>query len=87
MSSLITKLCVTCSTISVKSHTPLQATIPPIQLREDGSLPLDLWKTHSAKDTITIPRSDMIQHFANQLLHKADVDGSRFVIDKVKLLM
>ena len=55
-----------------------------VQLREDGSLPLDLWKTHSAKDTITIPRSDMIQHFANQLLHKADVDGSRFTIDKVR---
>ena len=56
-----------------------------LQLREDGSLPLDLWKTQSAKDTISLPRSDIIQHFANQLLHKADLNETdqTFTIDKV----
>ena len=55
------------------------------QLREDGSLPLDLWKTQSAKDTISLPRSDIIQHFANQLLHKSELneDAQTFTIDKV----
>ncbi|KAL5257448.1 hypothetical protein ACHWQZ_G012403 [Mnemiopsis leidyi] len=54
------------------------------KLREDGSLPLDLWKTQSAKDTISLPRSDIIQHFANQLLHKAQLNETNqtFTIDK-----
>ena len=57
------------------------------QLREDGSLPLDLWKTHSAKDTITLPRSDLIQHFANKLLQKAELNESEdhFTINKVTI--
>ena len=57
------------------------------QLREDGSLPLDLWKTHSAKDTITLPRSDLIQHFANKLLQKAELNESEdhFMINKVTI--
>ena len=48
-------------------------------------MPLDLWKTQSAKDTITLPRADIIQHFANKLLHKAQLneDTQQFVIDKV----